>query len=125
MRGASRYQPILRWGELMPTYTCLCCEHTETFESADAAFAAGWDVAPHFTLQPVCNLCLSAPILILGLDGARRRHAAAHARWQRDGRPRKFDAAAEFAADGLTPEQAAARKAELHALQKGFESRRN
>src|SRR2546430_6656812 len=34
------------------TYTCLCCSHTETFETAEAAFEAGWDVAPYFTLQP-------------------------------------------------------------------------
>jgi hypothetical protein len=24
-------------------------------------FEASWDVAPHFTLQPLCNLCLSVP----------------------------------------------------------------
>ena len=71
----------------MPTYTCLCCGYTETFETAEAAHHASWDVAPYFTLQPLCDLCLSAPILIHGLDGARREHAAAHARWKEDGRP--------------------------------------
>src|SRR5258705_13977605 len=44
----------------MPSYTCLCCGHPEGFDSADAAFQAGWDVAPHFTLQPLCNLCPSS-----------------------------------------------------------------
>ena len=47
----------------MPTYTCLCCGHIETFETAEAADAASWDVAPYFTLQPLCDWCLSAPIL--------------------------------------------------------------
>ncbi len=61
----------------MPTYTCLCCGHTEAFETAQDAFEASWDVAPYFTLQPLCNLCLSAPVLILGVDGARRLHAEA------------------------------------------------
>jgi hypothetical protein len=36
----------------MPSYTCLCCGHTEEFDSADASFQAVCDVAPHFALQP-------------------------------------------------------------------------
>jgi hypothetical protein len=79
----------------MPTYTCLCCGHTETFESAEAAFHASWDVAPYFTLQPLCNLCMSAPILICGLEGARRQHATMHAHWKEHGRPAAFDENAE------------------------------
>lgn len=75
----------------MPTYTCLCCGHSESFESAEAAHHASWDVAPYFTLQPLCDLCLSAPILILGLEGARQQHAAAHEQWKRNGRPRLVD----------------------------------
>ena len=71
----------------MPTYTCLCCGHTETFESAEAAHLASWDVTPYFTLQPLCDWCLTAPILIHGLDAARRLHAAEHERWKKDGRP--------------------------------------
>jgi hypothetical protein len=35
----------------MPPYTCLCCGHIKTFETADDAFEAGWDIAPYFTLQ--------------------------------------------------------------------------
>jgi hypothetical protein len=86
----------------MPTYTCLCCGHTETFESPEAAFQAGWDVPPYFTVQPLCNLCPSAPVVLQGLNGARARHAKAHAAWKRDGRPKDFDVPAELAADGAT-----------------------
>jgi hypothetical protein len=71
----------------MPTYTCLCCGHTEAFETAEAAFQASWDVAPYFTLQPLCDFCMSAPILIHGLDEARRLHAETHAHWKKHGRP--------------------------------------
>ena len=71
----------------MPTYTCLCCGHTETFDTAEAAFQASWDVAPYFTLQPLCDWCMSAPILIHGLDEARRLHADTHAHWKKRGRP--------------------------------------
>ena len=52
-----------------------CCGHTEMFETAEAAHDASWDVAPYFTLQPLCDCCMSAPILIHGLDEARRLHA--------------------------------------------------
>ena len=83
----------------MPSYTCLCCEHTETFESADAAFQAGWDVAPHFTMQPLCNLCPAAPVVLFGLDVARARHASRHDAWRRDGRPREFGLASELSTD--------------------------
>jgi hypothetical protein len=78
-----------------------CCGHAETFENADAAFQAGWDVAPRFTVQRLCNLCPSAPAVLRGLDGARARHAEMHV-WQRDGRPKDFNVAAELAADGAT-----------------------
>jgi hypothetical protein len=71
----------------MPTYTCLCCGHTQTFESPDEAFEASWDVEPYFTLQPLCDFCPSSLILIHGLDGARRRHAQEHANWKEHGRP--------------------------------------
>ena len=72
----------------MLTYTCLCCGHTETFETAEAADDASWDVAPYFTLQPLCDWCMSAPILIHGLDEARRLHADEHENWKKHGRPR-------------------------------------
>jgi hypothetical protein len=71
----------------MPTYTCLCCEHTQTFATAEAAHAASWDVAPYFTLQPLCDWCMSWPILIHGLDEARRLHAEEHESWKKNGRP--------------------------------------
>lgn len=71
----------------MSIYTCLCCGHTEAFEAAQDAFEAGWDVAPYFTLQPLCNLCLSAPVIILGLDAARQLHAEKHTQWKKHGRP--------------------------------------
>ena len=35
----------------MPTYTCLCCGHTQAFDTPEEAFEASWDVAPYFTLQ--------------------------------------------------------------------------
>jgi hypothetical protein len=60
---------------------------TPGFETAQDAFEASWDVAPYFTLQPLCNLCLSAPVMMFGVDGARRLHAEAHAKWQKHGRP--------------------------------------
>jgi hypothetical protein len=75
----------------MPTYTCLCCGHTETFESAEAAFRAGWDVAPRFTVQPLCDLCLTTPIILYGLEGARKLHADAHSHWKEHGRGAPFD----------------------------------
>jgi hypothetical protein len=72
----------------MPTYTCLCCSHTETFETAEAAHHASWDVEPYFTLQPLCDWCFAAPIMIYGLEEARRRHAAEHDEWRTKGRPK-------------------------------------
>lgn len=100
----------------MPTYTCLCCEHTETFESADAAFQAGWDVAPHFTIQPLCDLCTSSPVALEGLEGARARHAKLHAAWQRDGRPKQFDVGVELAVDGVTDAEVEVQKAQIEMI---------
>lgn len=104
----------------MPTYQCLCCGHAETFESADAAFQSGWDVAPYFTLQPLCNLCPAAPVVLHGLDGARTRHASLHKKWRCDGRPKEIDIAAEFELDGATAQDSEKRKAEISALQKSL-----
>jgi hypothetical protein len=73
--------------EDMPTYTCLCCGHTQTFKTPEEAFEASWDVAPYFTLQPLCDFCPSSWILIHGLDGARRLHAEEHENWKKHGRP--------------------------------------
>jgi len=75
----------------MNRYTCICCDHEEEFESAKAAYDAGWDVEPDFTCQPLCNLCPAAHVALDGLDAARRRHAESHARWKREGRPTQFE----------------------------------
>ena len=73
-----------------------CCGHTEMFESAEAAFRASWDVAPRFTVQPLCDLCLTTPIPLYGLEGARNLHAAAHAHWKEHGRGAPIDENAPF-----------------------------
>ena len=105
----------------MPAYTCLCCGYTETFESADAAFQAGWDVAPHFTVQPLCNLCPSSPVVLEGLERARERHAKLHAAWQRDGRPKEFDVGAELAVDGVTDAEVEEQRAHIEMIKKLFQ----
>jgi hypothetical protein len=79
----------------MPTHTCLCCGHTESFETADAAFEASWDVAPYLSLQPLCDYCMSASIPIYGLDEPRRLQAETHAHWKEHRRPTPIDAIAE------------------------------
>jgi len=99
-------------------YTCLCCGHTESFASTDGALNAGWDVAPYFTLQPLCNLCPTAPIVIGGLVYARQRHALAHAAWQRDGRPKEWDVDTELAIDGISGADAEAHKAGIDAIRR-------
>ena len=104
----------------MPAYTCLCCGYTEIFETADAAFHAGWDVAPHFTVQPLCNLCPSSPVVLEGLERARARHAELHAAWQRDGRPKEFDVSAELAVDGLTDAEVEKQRAQLEMIKRLF-----
>jgi len=72
--------------ETIPTYSWLCRGHTEPFETDHDAFEAGWDVAPYFPLEPLCNLCLSATVMILGLDAARLLHTEKHAQSQKQGR---------------------------------------
>jgi hypothetical protein len=109
----------------MAMYTCLCCGYTEMFESADAAFQAGWDVAPYFTLQPLCNLCPAAPVALYGLDRARARHAEFHATWQRDGRPKEFDVNAEHAIDGASDAEIEREKVGLEAIMKLFRSKKH
>lgn len=39
---------------------CLCCGRTETFSSNRAAYEVGWDVAPYFTVSPICDRCPSS-----------------------------------------------------------------
>ena len=40
---------------------CLKCGNEEWFETPADAHAASWDVAPLFTLQPVCPNCFFGP----------------------------------------------------------------
>lgn len=58
----------------MPAYRCLCCERQQEFDSAEEAFKSGWDVAPYFTIEPLCDECPSAYVAIYGIAEARRRH---------------------------------------------------
>lgn len=69
----------------MPTYTCLCCGHTQAVDTPEEVFEASWDVAPYFTRQPPSDFCSSSSILIHGLDEARHLHADAHANWKKHG----------------------------------------
>lgn len=72
--------------------TCECCGHTEELTGKEA-FDQGWDAPPHFTQVVCCPLCLSAP-LVLGEGNA--KHARAHERWEREGRPASFEESKEM-----------------------------
>lgn len=86
------------------TLICLCCGEVKEFKDSQAAFDAGWDDPDHFPSGPTCcDLCPAAPIVIHGLAKAQARHAEAHARWKRDGRPEKFETEKELALDGIDP----------------------
>ena len=39
---------------------CRCCDRVGEFGTPEQAHGAGWDVAPFFTLSPLCDRCLSA-----------------------------------------------------------------
>lgn len=75
----------------MVKFQCLCCGYEQEFNSAEEAYKAGWDVAPYFTIQPLCNLCPASSVAVSGLKAAQERHAKSHARWARDGRPNDFE----------------------------------
>ncbi len=64
--------------------TCICCKHEQEFESPEAAFNAGWDCEPYFTVAPLCNLCPTSTI-VCGWS-----HEKAHAHWKEHGRPEDF-----------------------------------
>lgn len=66
---------------------CECCGFEADLEP-NAAYQAGWDAPPYFTMVTTCPLCPSAHVL----HGDTWRHAAAHAQWERTGRPAEFDA---------------------------------
>lgn len=100
----------------MVKFKCLCCDHEQEFKDAEEAYKAGWDVAPYFTIQPLCHLCPAAPC-IHGIAHARQRHAESHARWARDGRPEEFELGNEQLLDGAAfPKSEAEIKASVHAL---------
>lgn len=71
----------------MVKLTCQCCGYAREFEDGQAAFDAGWDAPPTFTTHVSCDLCPGSWI-VLGCTGM---HAAAHARWEREGRPAEFE----------------------------------
>ena len=58
------------------SYTCECCGRSETFESPQAAFDAGWDNLPFFTVVTTCDGCLSS-FLVLGRSGECPHHRRA------------------------------------------------
>lgn len=66
---------------------CQCCGFAQSFKDGEDAFRAGWDCPPHFSGYVSCNLCPGSWI-IMGETG---RHAAAHERWKREGRPAEFE----------------------------------
>lgn len=75
----------------MEKFKCLCCDFETEFESAEAAYKAGWDVPPYFTIHPLCDLCPASEVVISGLAIAREKHREAHERWAKDGRPKEFE----------------------------------
>ena len=66
---------------------CMCCGYEKEFESGQAAFEAGWDAPPMFTGYVACNLCPGTYVMF----GHTAKHAAAHARWEKEGRPEEFE----------------------------------
>lgn len=76
----------------MIKFKCICCDVEKEFADGRAAFDAGWDVPPYFTLQPLCDLCPASAVVIHGLEAARQRHKASHERWEKkEGRPALFE----------------------------------
>jgi len=63
---------------------CQCCKIIKTFADNEAAFQAGWDAPPHFSMHICCDLC-PAVCVVLGAG-----HEKAHAHWAQHGRPEKF-----------------------------------
>ena len=103
----------------MVKFKCLCCDHEQEFASAEAAYTDGWDVAPYFSCQPLCSLCPAAPVVLKGLSHARQRHADAHAKWQREGRPKEYDLASEMRLDGKEPVSEEELQAQVWAMLEG------
>lgn len=40
--------------------TCRCCGRQQTFTTPREAHESHWDVAPYFTVSPICDRCLSS-----------------------------------------------------------------
>lgn len=71
---------------------CLCCGFQQEL-TEEEAYDAGWDTPARFSIPgPTCPLCPSSPYFTEGgVTGMRERHAAAHVRWETEGRPEKFE----------------------------------
>jgi hypothetical protein len=68
------------------TLTCQCCGFSQTFESNQEAFEAGWDGPGYFTGYVCCNLCPGS-FVVLGITD---QHKPDHEKWEREGRPAEF-----------------------------------
>jgi len=66
--------------------SCQCCGVSADFSTPVEAHDAGWDLPPFSRSAVVCELC-PLPLVLLGHT---ERHAEAHARWEREGRPQVF-----------------------------------
>ncbi len=66
---------------------CQCCGFEQEFADGEAAFEAGWDAPPHFTMVICCNLCPASFIVL----GEVARHHVAHEHWKIHGRPKEFE----------------------------------
>lgn len=66
---------------------CQCCGFEQEFKDGEEAFRAGWDAPPYFTGYVACNLCPGSWVVF----GETAKHAAAHARWEQEGRPAEFE----------------------------------
>lgn len=107
----------LSGGGVMVTYTCLCCGIKGAFRDDEEAYQEGWDTPSRFAgVGPTCSLCPSAPLLTMGLEKARARHAPMHERWEKGGRPAEFETEQEFLLDGRDPAEAKRLTELIHAL---------
>lgn len=69
------------------TLKCDCCGFEQEFSDPGEAFNIGWDCAPYFTGYVSCNLCPASYVVLRQTE----RHAAAHKKWQEEGRPAEFE----------------------------------
>lgn len=57
--GGASFHELTR--QPLGTVRCLKCGVEAWFETPADAHEASWDVAPYFTLQPICPECLLGP----------------------------------------------------------------